>query len=134
MGVIRAVFENGIFRPLDPVDLPDKAEVLVEAVTGRPRSRDAVLAAVRAELPRLREQYRVSRLILFGSAARDEMTAESDVDFAVELVGEQRLLDVIDLSGDLTYLLGRPADVLPLDRLKPNVREALEIEGIVLTT
>lgn len=27
---IHAVFENGIFRPVDPVDLPDKVEVEFE--------------------------------------------------------------------------------------------------------
>lgn len=27
---VRAVFENGVFRPLDAVDLPDKAEVEFE--------------------------------------------------------------------------------------------------------
>ena len=30
MKVIRAVFENGIFRPTEPVDLPEGSEVTVE--------------------------------------------------------------------------------------------------------
>lgn len=132
MTPIRAVYENGVFRPLDAVELAEKTEVLVEAVVGRPRSREGILAAVRPVLPRLREQYGVAKLILFGSAARDEMTAESDVDFAVEFDGDWKLGDAVDLAGELTYLLGRLADVVPCDCLKPAIREAVDREGIDL--
>ena len=30
MGTIHAIFENGIFRPKEPVDLPEKCEVAFE--------------------------------------------------------------------------------------------------------
>jgi predicted DNA-binding antitoxin AbrB/MazE fold protein len=30
MAVIHAVYENGVFRPTDPVDLPESSEVEVE--------------------------------------------------------------------------------------------------------
>ena len=132
MTPIRAVYENGVFRPLDLVEMADKTEVLVEAVRGRPRSRGAVLALVRGELPRLQSRYGVSRLVLFGSAARDELSAESDVDFAVEFQGTSGLGEMVDLAGELTYLLGRSADVLPMQGLKPAIREAVEREGIVI--
>lgn len=33
MKTIRAVYENGVFRPLEPVDLPDRTEVNVEPHT-----------------------------------------------------------------------------------------------------
>lgn len=43
MATVRAIYENGIFRPLDPVELPDHAKVefeprLVERVTPRDMS------------------------------------------------------------------------------------------------
>jgi predicted DNA-binding antitoxin AbrB/MazE fold protein len=31
MKPIRAIFENGVFRPIDRVDLPDRCEVRLEA-------------------------------------------------------------------------------------------------------
>ena len=30
MNAIRAIYENGVFRPLEPVDLPDHATVVFE--------------------------------------------------------------------------------------------------------
>ena len=33
---IHAIFENGIFRPVEPVNLPDRCEVEVEVRTVRP--------------------------------------------------------------------------------------------------
>lgn len=30
MKTIRAIYENGVFRPLEPVDLPEQAAVMVE--------------------------------------------------------------------------------------------------------
>lgn len=30
MNAIRAIYENGVFRPLEPVDLPDHATVVLE--------------------------------------------------------------------------------------------------------
>ena len=46
--------------------------------------RDEVLAILRAEQPRLRSEFGVKSLALFGSVARDAATAASDVDLLVE--------------------------------------------------
>lgn len=45
--------------------------------------RDEALALLREHLPVLRERYGVCELALFGSTARDEATADSDVDLLV---------------------------------------------------
>ena len=36
---LHAIYENGVFRPIEPVDLPDRCEVQVEvrAVTNEPQ-------------------------------------------------------------------------------------------------
>jgi hypothetical protein len=133
MKPIRAVYEDGVFRPLEPVSLADHSEVLVEsAAGGYPRSREAVIRVLRQHLPRLRDQYGVGRLILYGSMARDEAGIESDVDLAVEFNRPVALMEQIDLAGDLTYLLGRLADLHVLSALKPRIRHAAEQEGIEL--
>lgn len=31
MTAVRAIYENGVFRPVDPVDLPERSEVVLEA-------------------------------------------------------------------------------------------------------
>ena len=52
---IHAVFENGIFRPVEPVDLPDKVEVefeprVVEKTSGLPRLFHSMRASRQTEL------------------------------------------------------------------------------------
>ena len=52
---------------------------MVDPVVGREQS----LALLREHLPVLRERFGVCELTLFGSTARDEATADSDVDILV---------------------------------------------------
>jgi len=43
MPVIHAVYENGVFRPTDPVDLPESSEVELRVVTLPPEKQlDAI--------------------------------------------------------------------------------------------
>ena len=45
MGTIHAIFENGVFRPLNPVDLPDGCRVALErfaVVKYSPASSDSI--------------------------------------------------------------------------------------------
>jgi uncharacterized protein len=54
---------------------------------------------------------------VFGSVARGEDTAESDIDFLVEFEPTSSLLDLIHLEDDLRALLARPVDVVSLGAL-----------------
>lgn len=47
MKTIAAIYENGVFRPIEPVDLPEGAEVVVEPRRedfGRPKPSDPEFA------------------------------------------------------------------------------------------
>ncbi len=48
MNTVRAIYENGIFRPLDPVDLPEASEVVLtpELVVPLPLVDRAAMAKV----------------------------------------------------------------------------------------
>ncbi len=67
------------------------------------------------EVVQLCEKHHVKALYLFGSAARDEMTAESDVDFLV-IFGEVDLFDyfnnLIEFKFALEELFHRNVDLL----------------------
>jgi predicted nucleotidyltransferase len=65
----------------------------------------AVLRAVGA-----REVY------LFGSAARDEMRLDSDVDFAVVGLPPEKFFYALSRASDV---LGRPLDLIDLDESTP---------------
>jgi predicted DNA-binding antitoxin AbrB/MazE fold protein len=46
MAVIHAVYENGVFRPTEPVDLPESSEVEVELRPVTPSFEDKGLEAI----------------------------------------------------------------------------------------
>lgn len=86
-------------------------------------SRDEILRRLtqnRAELRRLGAR----RLGLFGSFARGEARADSDVDLLVDLDhhGFDRYMD---LKLFLEDLLGRRVDLVLSDRIKPALRERI---------
>jgi uncharacterized protein len=71
---------------------------------------DALLGAIRAELPTLRRMG-VLRVGVFGSRARGSGRIDSDVDVLVEFEPHRDLLDLIDVKQHLESVLGLPVDV-----------------------
>ena len=56
-----------------------------------------------------------ARIILFGSAARGELTRDSDVDFLViERVVKNRVAEAVRLRDAIGHI-GRPVDVIVMD-------------------
>jgi predicted nucleotidyltransferase len=81
----------------------------------------------RAGIAELCRRFRVRRLDLFGSAARDDFTeSRSDMDFLVEFLDEDvgpGLHAYFGLKEGLEALLGRPVDlVMPEAVTNPYVR------------
>ncbi|MBI4252704.1 nucleotidyltransferase family protein [Candidatus Uhrbacteria bacterium] len=75
-------------------------------------------------------QAGATRAGLFGSAARDQLTPESDVDLLVELPMTKTLLDFITLKMLLEETLGRQVDLVEYDAIKPQMREQILKEEI----
>ncbi|MCL2195552.1 MAG: nucleotidyltransferase family protein [Oscillospiraceae bacterium] len=74
-------------------------------------------------------QYPVKRAALFGSAARGDMSTQSDVDVLVEFLPNTRGLDFFGLRVDLEEALGRPVDLITwnaLEQAKQNFRNNVE--------
>lgn len=86
-----------------------------------------LLAAHREQL---RQQFGVASLAIFGSTARNEATAASDVDLLVEFDRPTGLFDLIRLQLHLEALLGTSVDVGTIDGLKPRIREHILAESI----
>ena len=82
-----------------------------------------VIATLRAHEAELR-QAGIRHLSLFGSVARGDAEADSDVDLAAELVPEAciGLFALGALERRLTELVGRPVDLLPEPIEKPHLR------------
>jgi predicted nucleotidyltransferase len=79
-------------------------------MNGKALSMDDVIHELRNMKEQLRARYRVTRIGVFGSLARGEAGAESDVDIVVEM--EPNLFLRAGLKAELTSRLGRPVDVI----------------------
>lgn len=69
---------------------------------------------------------------VFGSVARGEDHADSDVDLLVDLESGVGLVGLAALTRELTELLGVPVDVVPAGTLKARARDEVLAEAIPL--
>lgn len=88
--------------------------------------RDQVIATLRAHEPELRAAG-LLRVALFGSVARNEAKAGSDIDLLASFDSARQLslLDVIGIENRLADLLGQPVDLVEEGTLRPRVGETV---------
>ncbi len=85
----------------------------------------------REQLAEFCNQHGISRLALFGSAARDELGPGSDIDILVEFFPGQHVgLRFITVQEELQGLLGRKVDLNTLAFLSPHFRDRVGEEAI----
>jgi predicted nucleotidyltransferase len=91
-------------------------------------SREEVLSAVEARKDEIRA-FGVRRLGLFGSFARGEANASSDLDFVVDF--ERKSFDAyMDLKFFLEDLFGRRVDLVITDSVKPRLRPYIQADTV----
>ena len=79
----------------------------------------------RAEVLDIAHRHGATNVRLFGSVARGDALAESDVDFLIDLEEGRSLLDLCAMENELEDLLGCAVDVALARALRPRVaREA----------
>ena len=76
-----------------------------------------ILEKLREHKPHLQKKYPVSRFGVFGSYARGEATADSDIDIAVEITAPMGL-NFVEMANELENLFGIKTDVVPLRSIK----------------
>lgn len=84
------------------------------------------------EIRRLAAAHGVVRVRVFGSRARGEANAASDLDLLVDLAPDRDLLDLIAFKLDVEELLGCRVDVLTEAALSPYLREGVLAEARTL--
>lgn len=81
----------------------------------------------------LASQYGAKRVRVFGSVARREERADSDVDFLVKLPrGYDMFSQRVPLTNRLSELLGRKVDLVPEHELNRYIRDQVAREAIEL--
>lgn len=74
----------------------------------------------------------VRSIRVFGSFARGEENAGSDIDLLVELEPNRSLLDIISLKYEIEDLTGRTVDVVTAAGISPYLAEQITKEAVPL--
>ena len=88
--------------------------------------RDQILHTLSAHRQELAQRFGVKQLSLFGSAARDQLRDDSDVDVLVEFEGDATYEGYFKLQDYLEALLGRSVDLVTERGLKPRARKHVQ--------
>ena len=93
--------------------------------------RDDIVTILQGQM--VRSRFGVKSLSLFGSAARNEATKESDLDFIVNFDGMITFDRYMDLKIFLEDLFGKKIDLAIEDTLKPQIRQKILEDAIDVT-
>lgn len=90
-------------------------------------TRAETIAAIERNAEAIR-RLGATALYLFGSAARDELGPDSDIDVFIDYTpdGSFTFVELIDLGELLQHNLGREVDVTTRDGLHPRLRPRIE--------
>jgi uncharacterized protein len=97
-----------------------------------PLTRPRLLALISDRLPDMVSRFDILHLRLFGSAARDELRDDSDVDVLVEFNAAATFRQYMGLKFYLEDLLGRRVDLVTTKGLRQEFRPTVEQEAIVV--
>ncbi|MBI2854147.1 MAG: nucleotidyltransferase family protein [Chloroflexi bacterium] len=95
-------------------------------------STDELLKQKREEILRIAARHGVTRVRVFGSAARGEATDQSDIDFLIDVEGPTTPWFPGGLVADLEEALGRRVDVVEPDAIRRELRERVLEEAVSL--
>jgi excisionase family DNA binding protein len=90
------------------------------------------LALHREAIVRIVADNRAENVRVFGSVARGEARADSDVDLLVDARPDASLLDLSRIGTRVGEVLGRRVDVVAASDLKPLIREDVLAEAVPL--
>ena len=84
-------------------------------------------------IEKIAAKYGIKKVSVFGSVARDEASADSDVDMLVEFSKPVGLFQFIELQQRLEELLGCKVDLGTSRSLKPRIKDHVLQEAIRVT-
>ena len=93
-------------------------------------NRAQVLEQLQRHRQEIEQRFAIKHLSVFGSAARDELRQDSDIDVLVEFEGVATFDGYMELKFYLEELLGRTVDLVTHDAVKPRMRPLIEQEAI----
>ena len=94
--------------------------------------RDEVLDQHRAAILRVAAAHGASNVRVFGSRARGDGSAESDIDILVALERGRTLLDLVRLKRELQEITQHGVDVVTDNGLSPILRNEILSQAVAL--
>ncbi|MFO1238248.1 MAG: nucleotidyltransferase family protein [Alphaproteobacteria bacterium] len=91
--------------------------------------RDDAIAALRAMKHEL-DAFKIVRIGVFGSTARDMAGPDSDIDILVEFEGAPSYFRLAELEAALEARLGRPIDIFTPGLVHPLLRDRIHAEAV----
>ena len=92
--------------------------------------RDEIIQTLRGFVEINRDKYEIVRIGVFGSAARDNMNEQSDIDVVVEL-GKPDLFYLVGIKQDLEEKFQRPVDIVRYrDRMNAFLKKRIDKEAV----
>ena len=92
--------------------------------------RDDIIEALRHFKKGNQGRYHIEKIGIFGSSARGDMSAESDIDVVV-LLEKQDLFNLIGIKQDLEEQLGVPVDVVSYrEKMNNYLKRKIEDEAL----
>lgn len=93
-------------------------------------TRNEILQALLQFQHSTHDEYKIRRIGIFGSVARNQFTDTSDIDVVVELV-EPDLLMLVGIKQDLERIFHRPVDLVRYRaKMNPFLKRKIEQEAI----
>ena len=93
---------------------------------------DEVILPNREKILQIADQYGARQVRVFGSVARRQDDAESDIDFLVDMEPGRSLFDLGGLLVDLEKLLNSKVYVVTERGLKDRIRDRVVHESVLL--
>lgn len=92
--------------------------------------RDEIIKTLRGFVEINRDKYEIIRIGVFGSAARDNMNEQSDIDVVVEL-GKPDLFYLVGIKQDLEEKFQKPVDIVRYrDRMNAFLKKRIDKEAV----
>lgn len=119
-------------RRLEIQTPPAQPSAPTSSVRGQLGPQASKLRRQRRRLLDAADRHGVSHLRAFGSVARGEAKAGSDVDLLVDLKPGRTLLDLAAFRREAAKILDLPVDVATADMLKDRIRDEVLMEALPL--
>jgi len=92
--------------------------------------RNEIIQTLRGFMEQNKDRYEIIRIGVFGSATRDDMNEQSDIDVVVEL-GKPDLFYLIGIKQDLEEKFRQPVDIVRYrDKMNAFLKRRIDKEAV----